>query len=265
MKKLFFILFAISTSAASYAQQTFAWPAGKQMAISLSFDDARESQVLIGTPVLNQYGVKATFYVVPSAVKNQLAGWKEAVASGHEIGNHSLTHPCQGNFRWSRKNALEDYTLEKMQHELTECNKQVKELLQVDCQVFAYPCGQKYVGAGIATQSYVPLVATLFQSGRGWLDEAPNDPLHCNFDQLTCIEMDGKTFEQLLPIINEAKQNGSWLVFGGHEINETGVQTTRVETLKKLMAYVNDPLNQIWIQPVGVVTKYVKDQRGIAK
>jgi hypothetical protein len=116
----------------------------------------------------------------------------------------------------------------------------------------------------VDTKSYVPLVAELFQSGRGWLDEAPNDPLHCNFSQLTCIEIDGKKFEDLQPILNEAKKNGTWLVFGGHEINDSGAQTTRIETLGRLMEYVKDPANEIWIQPVGTVSKYIKQQRGIS-
>ncbi len=264
MKKLFTILLLFIVIA-TYSQPPFAWPEGKQVAISLSFDDARESQVLIGTKVLDQFDVKATFYVVPSSVKKQLSGWKNAVQSGHEIGNHTLTHPCTGNFNWSRKNALEDYSIERMRLELTECNRQLKDLLQVDCKVFAYPCGQKFVGRGVDTKSYVPLVAEIFQSGRGWMDEAPNDPLYCNFSQLTCIELDGKTFEQLLPIINDAKKNGTWLVFGGHEINESGTQTTRIETLRKLMEYAKDPGNSVWIQPVGTVEKYIKDQRGISK
>jgi len=261
----FIFLLTITVTFSAHSQHSFTWPEGKKMAISLSFDDARESQVLIGTNVLDHYGVKATFYVVPSAVKRQLAGWKNAVKNGHEIGNHSLTHPCAGNFGWSRKNALEDYSLEKMRYELEECNKQVKELLNVDCKVFAYPCGQKYVGQGVDTKSYVPLVAELFQTGRGWLDEAPNDPMHCNFDQLTCIEMDGKTFEQLLPAIESAKKSGSWLVFGGHEINNEGNQTTRVETIKKLIEYVNDPLNGVWLQPIGTVTRHIQKQRDLLK
>lgn len=109
MRKIFIISFLLITSSA-FSQSSFTWPEGKQMAISLSFDDARESQVLIGTDLLNQFEVKATFYVVPSSVKKQLDGWKNAVKSGHEIGNHTLTHPCTGNFSWSRKNALEDYS-----------------------------------------------------------------------------------------------------------------------------------------------------------
>jgi peptidoglycan-N-acetylglucosamine deacetylase len=265
MKTLIILLLIITSALSANAQQSFTWPEGRQMAISLSFDDARESQVLIGTSLFDQYGVKATFYVLPSSVKKQLAAWRNAVKNGHEIGNHSLTHPCTGNFNWSRKNALEDYTLERMRNELTECNKQIKDLLQVDCKTFAYPCGQKYVESGVETKSYVPLVAELFQSGRSWMDEAPNDPMYCNFSQLTCIEIDGKTFEQLIPIINDARKNGLWLVFGGHEINAEGYQTTRVETLKKLMEYAKDPANGIWIQPVGTVSNYIKQKRGITK
>ncbi|NIV14989.1 MAG: polysaccharide deacetylase family protein, partial [Aliifodinibius sp.] len=55
-----------------------------------------------GTAFLNKHGVKATFYVVPSAMEGQIDGWKEAVSNGHEIGNHTLNHPCTGNFDWKR-------------------------------------------------------------------------------------------------------------------------------------------------------------------
>src|SRR6187549_3752171 len=78
----------------------FKWPDGKKMAISLTFDDARLSQPDKGIPLLDKYGVKATFYLVPSEMEKRLDGWKKAVKSGHDIGNHSLTHPCTGNFDW---------------------------------------------------------------------------------------------------------------------------------------------------------------------
>ena len=246
----------------THAQETpkFLWPDGKQAAISLTFDDARESQVLAGTPLLDQYGVKATFYVNPPAVEKQLAGWQKAVASGHEIGNHTMTHPCTGNFDWSRDNALENYTIKSMRRQLQECNDRIYELLHVKAVSFAYPCGQKFVGSGTDTKSYVPLIAKMFVSGRGWLDEAPNNPRYANFAQLTGVEMDGKTFEQILPLIEEAKSKGQWLVLAGHEMGEDGQQTTRLSMLKKLSEYVNDPKNGVWIGTVGEVAKYVKGQ-----
>ena len=256
MKHAIVLLLMLSTL--DLAAQEFAWPQGSKMALSLSFDDARESQVTIGTTLLDSLGVKVTFYVVPGSVKNQLQGWRAAVKSGHEIANHSLTHPCSGNFSWSRNNALEDMTLEQMERQLVECTRQIKEMLGVETKIFAYPCGMTYVGRGVETKSYVPLVAKHFRSGRGWMNEAANDPLHCNFDQLQCIPMDGLSFEQLLPYIEQARKNNLWLVFGGHEINQGGDQTSRLDTIRKLVAYAKDPAHGIWLEPVGVVGDYIK-------
>ena len=239
----------------------FLWPKGKVTAVSLSFDDARISQVDSGTALLDHYGIKATFFVVPSSVRERLEGWKRATANGHEIGNHSLNHPCTGNFAWSRQKALEDYTLEKMRSELIAANDSIQKMLGVKPEVFAYPCGQTFVGRGVNTKSYVPLVAELFLLGRGWLDEGPNDPGFCDFAQLTGMEMDGKNFEDILPLLESAKQTGQWVVLAGHEMATSGVQTTRLGMLKKLIEYAQDPANGIWIAPVGVVAKYIQAQR----
>jgi peptidoglycan-N-acetylglucosamine deacetylase len=241
--------------------QDFTWPKNKQMALSLSFDDARESQVTIGTPLLDSLDIKVTFYVFPGPLQKQLTGWRAAVKNGHEIANHSLTHPCSENFAWARKNALENMSLKQMEQQLIESNKQIKEILGVEPKHYAYPCGLTYVGRGVKTKSYVPLVAKYFQTGRDWMGEAPNDPMHCNFDQLTCISMDGKSFEELLPIIEEAKKNKQWLILGGHEINTSGNQTSRTDTIKKLAMYAKDPNNGIWLDPVGTIADYIKKIR----
>ena len=143
------------------------------MGLSLTFDDARLSQVDKGIPLLDNYGVKATFYVSPRNVKQRLDAWKKAAGNGHEIGNHSLVHPCTGNFPFARDKALEDYTLDEMNVELDSANNILKETLGVRAVSFAYPCGQKFVGRGKNTKSYIPLIALMFESGRGWLDEGP--------------------------------------------------------------------------------------------
>jgi peptidoglycan/xylan/chitin deacetylase (PgdA/CDA1 family) len=239
----------------------FKWPEGKKAAISLTFDDARFSQVDTGTALLDKYGVKATFFVVPSSVEQRLDGWKKAVANGHEIGNHTMTHPCTGNFLWSRKNALENYSINDIQNEITECNTRIKELLGVTAEVFAYPCGQKFVGRDTNTKSYVPLISKMFILGRGWRDEALVDPLFCDLSQVSGIEMDGKGFDEILPLIEEAKKNGQWLILAGHEMGEGGVQTTQLSMLKQLIEYIQNPSNQIWIAPAGTVAEYIEKNR----
>ena len=234
------------------------WPVGKKMALSLTFDDGRGSQVLAGVKLLNQYGAKATFYVMPSAIEKSLPAWRDLANAGHEIGNHTSLHPCSGNFAWSRTKALEEYSLEKMAKELGESNRQISEMLGVVPESFAYPCGQTFVGMNENTKSYVPLVHQQFSSGRGWRDEAPNDPAYLNMAQLTGIEMDGQDFEEILPLIQDAAKQGYWLVLAGHEMGTDGNQTTRLSMLEKLIQYAQTPENGIWLAPVKDVTHFLK-------
>ncbi len=234
------------------------WPAGKKMALSLTFDDGRGSQVLAGVKLLNQYGVKATFYVMPNAIEKTLPAWRALANAGHEIGNHTSLHPCSGNFAWSRSKALEEYSLEKMANELGESNRQISEMLGVVPESFAYPCGQTFVGINENTKSYVPMVHQQFTSGRGWRDEAPNDPAYLNMAQLTGMEMDGQDFEEILPLIQDAAKQGYWLVLAGHEMGTGGNQTTRLSMLEKLIQYAQKPENGIWLAPVKDVTHFLK-------
>ena len=138
------------------SETAFQWPEGKQMALSLSFDDARFSQVDKGIPLLNKYGVTGTFYVSPDAMLASVEEWKKALSSGHDIGNHTLIHPCSGNFPWARDKALEEYTLEKMAQELDSASTLIHHVLGIWPTAFAYTCGQTFVGSGENTQSYVP-------------------------------------------------------------------------------------------------------------
>jgi peptidoglycan/xylan/chitin deacetylase (PgdA/CDA1 family) len=239
----------------------FVWPEGKKMAISLTFDDARLSQPDKGIPLLDKYGVKATFYISPGSMLQRIDEWIKAASNGHEIGNHSVLHPCSGNFTWSRNKALEDYTLERMKNELDSASRLINAKLGVYPVSFAYPCGQTFIGRGINTQSYVPLVAMMFESGRGWLNEAPNDPAYCDFAQLNATELDGKSFDQVMKLIETAKPKGYWLILAGHEMNVEGNQTSRLETLEALCKYATDPANGIWIDNVHNIASYIKQKR----
>jgi peptidoglycan/xylan/chitin deacetylase (PgdA/CDA1 family) len=238
------------------------WPEGKKVAISLTFDDARLSQVDAGIPALDEYGVKATFYLNPAPMLERLDGWRRAVASGHEIGNHSTTHPCSGNYAWVAKgNELENFTMDGMRKNLLEAGKIIKDSLGVDARAFAYPCGQKYIGRGKKLQSYVPLIADMFVSGRGWLEEMNNDPMFCDFAQVAGREMDGKTFDEIKVLINGAMAHGDWLVLAGHEMGEEGMQTTRISMLRQLIEYVKDPANGIWLATVSEVQNHILKER----
>ena len=235
----------------------FQWPAGKRAAVSLSFDDARLSQIDRGMAILAAHGVKATFYVSPGGLTARLEGWRRAVADGHEIGNHTLNHPCSGNFAWSRHKALEDYSLEQMEREVLEANRFIAEHLGVKPATFAYPCGQTFVGRGLGTASYVPLIAQHFLVGRAAASEIHNDPAFCDLAQAACLGSDGKSFEQLEAMVARAAADGGWLILCGHEIGDGGHQTTLAPALDALCRYCMEPGKGIWVDTVEAIGKHV--------
>ena len=246
---------------AQNAAPAFHWPEGKRVAVSLSFDDARASQVDVGVPLFDAHAVKVTFYVNPKGMEKRLDGWKKAAAKGHEIGNHSSSHPCTGNFTWSRDHALENYTLAMMEHEMDSANADIERLLGVKSTTFAYPCGEKFVGRGEATISYVPLVAKRFRAGRGFRDEAANDPVFCDFAQVLGVDSDGMSFEEMKQAVLTAAKTGGWLVLAGHEIGKAGNQTTEAAVLEQFLKYAKDPGNGIWLNTVDTIARHIQTKR----
>ncbi len=255
----FCLLPAWGGAPAEDAKDKFRWPEGKRVAVSLSFDDARPSQVDAGVPLLDKYGVKATFYVTPRNLEKRLDGWKKAAANGHEIGNHSNSHPCTANYPFSSKNALENYTVAMMERDLDGASAEIERLLGVKPVTFAYPCGQKFIGRGVEVKSYVPLVAKRFLAGRGFRDEGTNDPAACDLAHVLGMESDGLTFDEMKSLVSAAQ--GRWLVFAGHEIGKPGRQTTQAAALEQFLKYAADPASGVWLDTVQAVGKHIQARR----
>ncbi len=242
----------------------FSWPEGKRFAISLTFDDARPSQLDYGIPLFDRLGVHATFYLTLAAVDWRLDDWRKAIAAGHEGGGHTMTHPCSINFGFTtnRRSMLEEMTLDEMEAELLESNAGIRERLGVTPRGFAYPCGQKFVGRGEQLRSYVPLVARHYLTGRGWRDEYLNRPDRCDLAQLSGIAFDDTAFDSVRSRLDKARNQGAWLVFAGHDIGPTGgAQTTTLATLESLCRYALDPANGAWIDTVGTIGAYIQRMR----
>ena len=241
--------------------EKFTWPDGKRAAVSLTFDDSRPSQLDRGLPILHRHDVKATFYVVLPLVEPRVEEWKQVAAQGHEIGNHTVTHPCSGNFAFSRSNALEDYTLARMEQELTGANEALQKMLGVTPRTFAYPCGQKFVGRGEDLKSYVPLVGKHFVVGRGFKDECATAPGFCDLAQVGGMDYDGITEARAIAMIEKARDEGGWSLTVGHEVGDVGQQLVVAEVLDKICRYCKHPANGIWIDRVDRIGEYIRRAR----
>jgi peptidoglycan/xylan/chitin deacetylase (PgdA/CDA1 family) len=240
----------------------FMWPENKKMAMSITFDDSRLSQIKYGIPILDKYDIKGTFYVLLDSIMLNLHEWQQATKSGHEIGNHTINHPCSTNYNWIRKNSLEYYTLTRMFNELNNGNEAIKKLFGFYPKSFAYPCGQTFIGMGENTKSYVPLVAKTFESGRLYGGGTVH-PVYCDMAKLPSVKMDNTEFEDIKRYIEQAKQTGKWLILIGHDVgNGINPQTTYAQTLEEICKYASDPKNEIWINNMDLIGSYIEEQRG---
>lgn len=240
-------------------KSAFVWPGQAKAALSLSWDDGRKSQLNKGLPMLDRFGLKATFYLHPQGPTTR-ASWKGALAQGHEVGNHTCSHPCSGNFEFSRANAIEDYSLARMEKEILDCNQKLRRQLGVTPRTFAYPCGQNYVGRGRTHRSTVPLVAKNFLAGRAYLSEHSNDPRYCDLSLLSAAGIDERSVVSLKAEVERAIQQGTWLIFAGHEIGRHP-QGMDLKVLERFCRYLVGAQARVWVAPVWHVAAWVSSAR----
>jgi hypothetical protein len=72
---------------------------GKKTAVVLTYDDALNVHLDNVIPALDSLNLKGTFYLTASsdAGRNRINDWRKASAHGHELGNHTLFHPCDAS------------------------------------------------------------------------------------------------------------------------------------------------------------------------
>ncbi|TYP56756.1 polysaccharide deacetylase family protein [Thermosediminibacter litoriperuensis] len=99
--------------------------------IAISFDAAWGSDK---TPklleILKKYDIKTTFFLVKMWMDKYPDMTKLIAQEGHEIGNHSATHPRMGSL--SRQEIIE---------EIKTTHEKIKELTGQECRVFRPPFG----------------------------------------------------------------------------------------------------------------------------
>lgn len=235
------------------------FPSGAAVAVSLSFDDARASQ-LEAIGVLQEYGIRASFYVLPTGVAAAPECWRAVALSGHEIGNHTRTHPCSANFEFSRANALEDKTMRDIATDIDAASQAIQDLLGVQPKTFAYPCGQSFIGRRRQRRSYVPLVAERFVAGRGYASETGNLPERCDLAHLEAYVIDGLDAGALQSLVDAGMIRGEWVIMVGHDIGQRGSQTVPVGELDRFCRRVSHD-DRVWIAPVLQVAERIRSRR----
>jgi peptidoglycan/xylan/chitin deacetylase (PgdA/CDA1 family) len=243
------------------------WPDRCLGAVSLTFDDGLRSQLATAIPLLDEYGLNGTFYLNPPKEGDtaqwveRLVPWRVAAGNGHEIGNHSLTHPCSENFAFKAGvRGLEHMTLEEIEDDVLEAERRLRAAIPEHGErTFAYPCYQTYVGVGAGRQSYVPVIARHFVGGRA-LGETANDPVRCDLHCLWSHPVERQTGAAMVGLAERAAAEGRWTVLTFHGIHEGHLSVSEGD-LRELCAFLGRHRDRIWTAPLATVASRVRDWR----
>src|SRR5947207_8597586 len=98
MKKILIVFAAGLCGAIHLTAQILELWNNKKAAVVLTYDDAVDQHLDNAIPVLDSLGLKASFYITgySVSVRTRMTEWKQLAANGHELGNHTLYHPCVG-------------------------------------------------------------------------------------------------------------------------------------------------------------------------
>ena len=238
------------------SRRTSWYPDRAEAAVSVTFDDARPSQLDVGMPILDRHDTRATFYVLPKRAAKRRDDWKRAVATGHEIGNHTMTHPCSVNHNSSRDKPLESHTIESVAHDISLADHRIESLFGVRARTFAYPCGQTAVGRGEQKASYVPVVAHRFAAGRGYRCETANDPAVCDLALVDAFHTDGMSASSLFELVERTVEEERWAVLVFHEVGDGGPLGVAADVLDELCrGFAAD--RRVWVAPVADVAERI--------
>lgn len=163
--RVFLALFcALITLQKAHSNQSIAWPNGTKVALSLSYDDALNSQLDNAVPMLDKHGFKASFYLTLSSptIQDRLADWRTLAQNGHELGNHTIFHPCSGSLPerdWvAPYHDMDKRTLKQMEQEIITANAFLNAIDGQTERTFTPPCGD-LIASG---ENYLPAIRHLF-------------------------------------------------------------------------------------------------------
>jgi len=203
--------------------------------VILNFDDGRRTQFTHAKPILDKYGLKATFYIVCNYIekKSGFMNWREVTQlyeEGHDIGSHSMDHLD-----------LSKLSTNDLKFEIGS-SKQCLEDHGIDVKIFAYPFNK-----GSSDTKVINIVAKYYDLTR--TAGSPITYLHCDEWRDHSEQKDCRTYTKKadLSFANRYSIRG-W----SHDMSRLS------------NTYSDDDLLNRFIQVVNTQTEYNKDGTTIA-
>jgi len=271
---LFFLVVSqlLIAQAEKYSYNICTWKNDKDGAISISFDDASYVQYKYAYPVLERFGIKASFSLVGEWTKDDPSdssepgifdikkmGWKNIIdlyQSGHEICAHGFKH-----VRYNR-----DASLDTLVNQM----KKIKELIEAKvgnkCTTLHYPYSQTSESITLAANK----AGFLFgRTGEEKINPASPQNMYLLGTKAIWSEAN-PTIDDLTSYIKEA--NGKWLIFMYHHLFEDdskAMEVLRYHKIKNTYSLLPKSFeNQMqivfnsdyWVAPISTIGKYIEER-----
>jgi sialate O-acetylesterase len=234
----------------------------KQCAVVLTYDDAIDVDLDNVVPALDSLGLKGTFYIIGSSpvVNKRINEWRLAAQHGHELGNHSMFHPCDGSLPGRNfvtpDGDLSKYTVTRAVQEIRANNTLLKAIDGKDKRTFAYPCGDRQIG-GVY---FYDQLKNEFVGARG-VTEGLQTAEQVDLTNIDCYAINGQSADYMINLVKQAQQTHTLLVFlfhgvgGGHNLN------VGLKEHSQLLHYLKAHEKEIWIAPMVDVAERIKMTR----
>jgi peptidoglycan/xylan/chitin deacetylase (PgdA/CDA1 family) len=243
------------------AQDKDVWN-GKRCAVALTYDDALDVHLDHVVPLLDSLGFRGTFYLSPffPSFRRRIPEWVSVAKEGHELGNHTLFHPCEGKApgrEWvSPDYDLNKYSLRRMIDEIQMANILLQAMDGKRKRTFAYPCGDRKAG----DSSYVGLIRGLFPGARGVEGKMQRMEEIDSYD-IGAYVVNGQSGEELVHLVREAMANNALVVFLFHGVGGEHSLNVSVEDHHRLLSFLKANERDIWVAPMSEICEYVKAKR----
>jgi peptidoglycan/xylan/chitin deacetylase (PgdA/CDA1 family) len=250
-------LTAIAVAGVAADQLVMKWPDGRQAAIVLTYDDALRSHLDVALPQLDAAGFKGTFFLSGTLPQEDVQRWRKAAAAGHELGNHSVFHPCaKGTFEMPEQYTNERYSVKTMLAEIRVMNTLLHAIDGVAEHTFATPCGQTVVGG----EDYISALRT---SGLVKYVRAAGPPTADGRDPFNVPSMffpDTVTGVELIAFVEATVRQGGLGVLGFHGVGGDYL-TVSADAHQQLVQYLKAHQDAIWVATFREAMDYTQKVR----
>lgn len=190
--------------------------------ISLTYDDGMDCHLDIAMPALEACRLRGSFYAPMGGpdgerVETRLNDWQSASKRGHEIGNHTLVHPCR-NCTWTR--SLCAYSLLEIEREIADTEARLTERFGAQLRSFAYPCCDTTVGPDDRQESYIGAVRSIYRAARLGGDDSFDTGKGDLLQVPSLVVQDGVPLANVINYIDGTVQRRRWGVLMFHGVGE---------------------------------------------